>query len=91
MAPDSLEIKGATSHIELVLLFESDFLVSSDLGLSPGGEFNWNTSIAALATVSNHWDSSGVLALYCLNISCKSNQDMRRVQSSKFCLRNVSF
>lgn len=48
-------------------------------------EFSWNTSMAALATVSNHWFSSGELLLNCLNMSCRSSQDIRKVHISRFC------
>lgn len=55
------------------------------LSLSGGGGAGcWNTLITARATVSSHALSSDDPLGNCLNISCRSNHDMRSVHCSRF-------
>lgn len=54
-----------------------------------GVGLTWNTSIAARATVSSQWFSSGdgeleLVLFVCLNINCRSTHEIRNDHCSRF-------
>ena len=89
----SLDTNGATSHIEPGLLGLKPLRFSSfpsKLQLTPP-LVSWNTSIAALATVSNHWFSSLEPGENWVNISWRSSHDILSVHWSRFCKSDMCF